>query len=1465
MIPQFVIPITNRFGESYHFSGQLLTSGEPKTFVTKQEAIEFLESFGELDHRSVEDLFYAIGQFKPNIPDGELTSQHYNSTFANALVNGDLHVARIVPTGENYALSSAVTPPPTQNTVNAKPSKGKGKSNKKRGRSAASDKPQQQSSEKHEKAGDPVSLVTGEEILELYDIELQQGTTWQRTYRSSQSDVNHGMGFGWRHAFQFELREKTNEKDNVIAWEFVDYKADITEFEPVDIGATSYQIYAGASCYFLNSATRIVTLANGHQYRFEQKDDRWLVKQVRNGTFSTFQLQYSRNHRLIEIAYNKRSVLECQYDKQGRLVELLNAKSQKVLTTYTYDEHDDLVSATNHLGLKEQYQYSGHLIVKRIRPTGFTHYFAWDGEGAKAKCIRNVGDAGIYDYRFHYQGNHSSYSDSLDHQWSFLHDEQGNLLEKISPTGKTWRWQYDELGRKAQAIYPDQSTVNYQYNQHGQLVSKFHSSGKEIQYGYDGLGKLVKTVSPDGDIEKAYYNSLGQRVWDTDQFGCVTEYDYDKHGQVVKKESEDGKKSQWWWDEQQRLIANEIDGTLLRYSYNEEDLVNGVAYPDGCIAQLAYDQFGRRTSVSYFNDEDKVGYSEEYSYDEHSRVAQIRTPAGITSYQWGALAQQEAVIFPDGSHISYEYDQQRNLTKLVRSDGLEFEFLYDDEGQLSGTVGFDNLQSQFDYDHMGRIHRKQVADRTVLYRYDAAGYLKHVKAGNGSSIVENHFNYTLGGRLTFASNRHHTLQYQYSSFGHLTKRIQGQFEIAQEFNRVGQRVSQVLPDNTELNFSYDRYGRFSAIRFGNLDLPQIKFHYDEMGRVSQIETAHFNERIIYDGVGRLVEQHWPDREKKYVYNAQNRISSIINNMAGATHYQYDTLGQLKRVNASGEVTKFEYDSFGNPTLPSSEVFADRIEVHDDVRFKYDAQGNQTKREGQGHVQTRVFDALNQLIEVHTDDGISQYEYDALGRRTKKITQQGVTEFLWEGERLIGERSSGAFRWYLYQPETYTPVALLENDVIYWYQCDQVGKPERLIDCEGNVVWSASYDAHGFAHVHIEKVVNPLRFQGQYFDQETNLHYNLARYYDPKLGRFIQQDPISIAGGINHYQYAVNPIQWIDPTGFLCEEGLKRLGQMLAEYQAQSDVPQEVCDQILEAAKESSVGEGGVRSQVKIRKPKGKNHIRYEYDLDHIDCEKNEITFYRHINHSDGSKHEVQYVVGIEEFVNAHVFDSEKVGGDKTCTIFTEDLVLNKADYKDNSEFEFNNKDEDEKYKLSEECKQKVDECLAERQKAMDARSGEEGHNAQIAKINQQSAKIGELVADDFVRNIRPNAKLIHPKDLATSGSKPGDFDMVYLSDDPEEIIIVEAKGGSSPLGSRKIGNMAYQQGTTEYTAAIIGEMSKQEQGTTEKIAANHIKSAIKDDIPIRYIHTQAEISSDGKVSKIKAKEFDIDMGEFGNV
>ena len=62
------------------------------------------------------------------------------------------------------------------------------------------------------------------------------------------------------------------------------------------------------------------------------------------------------------------------------------------------------------------------------------------------------------------------------------------------------------------------------------------------------------------------------------------------------------------------------------------------------------------------------------------------------------------------------------------------------------------------------------------------------------------------------------------------------------------------------------------------------------------------------------------------------------------------------------------------------------------------------------------------------------------------------------------------------------------------------------------------------------LTNPIRFQGQYHDHETGLHYNRYRYYDPRVGRFVSKDPISYAGGLNLHAYAPNPVEWIDALG-----------------------------------------------------------------------------------------------------------------------------------------------------------------------------------------------------------------------------------------------------------------------------------------------------------------------------------------------
>lgn len=119
------------------------------------------------------------------------------------------------------------------------------------------------------------------------------------------------------------------------------------------------------------------------------------------------------------------------------------------------------------------------------------------------------------------------------------------------------------------------------------------------------------------------------------------------------------------------------------------------------------------------------------------------------------------------------------------------------------------------------------------------------------------------------------------------------------------------------------------------------------------------------------------------------------------------------------------------------------------------------------------------------------------------------------------------------------------DALAWYQCDHLGTPLELTDQDGEIAWSAQYKAWGqvkeqtSASAVRRGLTNPIRFQGQYHDHETGLHYNRYRYYDPHVGRFISKDPIGLMGGINLHQYAPNPTQWVDPLGLVRKPPSKR--------------------------------------------------------------------------------------------------------------------------------------------------------------------------------------------------------------------------------------------------------------------------------------------------------------------------------------
>lgn len=202
--------------------------------------------------------------------------------------------------------------------------------------------------------------------------------------------------------------------------------------------------------------------------------------------------------------------------------------------------------------------------------------------------------------------------------------------------------------------------------------------------------------------------------------------------------------------------------------------------------------------------------------------------------------------------------------------------------------------------------------------------------------------------------------------------------------------------------------------------------------------------------------------------------------------------------------------------------------------------------------TFAYDCRHRLIKRTDPHGqVTTYTYDAFNRRTSKTVEGQTTEYLWQGNKLIAETDNQQhWQTFLYEPGSHRPMATIVGSSrvnspkvrTYWYQNDHLGTPHSLTDSQGNTVWRGQYSAYGqlteewtppdTRDEHPQpKVNNPLRFQGQYEDAESGLYYNLNRYYDPGIGRYLTADPIGLRAGLNNYHYVdSNPISYIDPLG-----------------------------------------------------------------------------------------------------------------------------------------------------------------------------------------------------------------------------------------------------------------------------------------------------------------------------------------------
>lgn len=440
----------------------------------------------------------------------------------------------------------------------------------------------------------------------------------------------------------------------------------------------------------------------------------------------------------------------------------------------------------------------------------------------------------------------------------------------------------------------------------------------------------------------------------------------------------------------------------------------------------------------------------------------------------------------------------------------------------------------------------------------------------GREILSTHYRYDKLNRLIQAHNAHSELRFGYDhnrlvkeQLIHLDSPIASGISRSQSkdvaaqitehrYDVLGNRIQTILPTGEILNRLYYGSGHLHHVNLDGTTLADIE--RDALHRPIERTIGKLNAQFQLDPLGRLKQQiAQPNGHNKadpavligrrYQYDTIGNLICTDDQTNGSRDYTYDALG---RITQSAD-EHYRYDPAHNLT-DESRIGGNRLTQYKGTSYRYDPLGNLIeKQHNNGEIHHYRYNADNQLTEAeihHPGQNavLYRYRYDPMGRRIAKVHPDGnEIQYLWDGSRLLQEYRKDRTYTYVYtEDRNYEPLAQITTyngsdkarEILYYHN-DQIGIPREMTDEEGNIVWSGDYSGWGKltqeSRLKLD-IHQPFRLQNQHYDEETGLHYNFFRYYDPEIGRFTQQDPIGLAGGESLYRFANSVQTWIDVFG-----------------------------------------------------------------------------------------------------------------------------------------------------------------------------------------------------------------------------------------------------------------------------------------------------------------------------------------------